>query len=180
MKTLIEAVEAWIDDRITNNIAVDRADRMSHSASVGVLNWHGKFKEMLARAHQNESIAVRQANRIDELERRIKIMNDSPPIGRESATDLSNRIEHLERRVELLIDESDTGRLDDVDNRLDDLKCSVEEKVDSCDVDDKVELALSAQDLPDVYSIEAMIETKVGEAVREEIDATDFKITVER
>ena len=152
MKTLIEAVEAWIDDRITNNIAVDRADRMSHSASVGVLNWHGKFKEMLARAHQNESIAVRQAKRIEELE----------------------------RRVELLIDESDTGRLDDVDNRLDDLKCSVEEKVDSCDVDDKVESALSAQDLPDVYSIEAMIQTKVMDAVREEIDATDFKITVER
>ena len=152
MKTLIEAVEAWIDDRITNNIAVDRADIMSHSASVGVLNWHGKFKEMLARAHQNESIAVRQAKRIEELE----------------------------RRVELLIDESDTGRLDDVDNRLDDLKCSVEEKVDSCDVDDKVESALSAQDLPDVYSIEAMIQTKVMDAVREEIDATDFKITVER
>lgn len=149
MKTLIEAVEAWIDDRITN---VDRADRMSHSASVGVLNWHGKFKEMLARAHQNESIAVRQAKRIEELE----------------------------RRVELLIDESDTGRLDDVDNRLDDLECSVEEKVDSCDVDDKVESALSAQDLPDVYSIEAMIQTKVMDAVREEIDATDFKITVER
>lgn len=138
-----------MDDRITN---VDRADRMSHSASVGVLNWHGKFKEMLARAHQNESIAVRQAKRIEELE----------------------------RRVELLIDESDTGRLDDVDNRLDDLECSVEEKVDSCDVDDKVELALSAQDLPDVYSIEAMIQTKVMDAVREEIDATDFKITVER
>ena len=149
MKTLIEAVEAWIDDRITN---VDRADRMSHSASVGVLNWHGKFKEMLARAHQNESIAVRQAKRIEELE----------------------------RRVELLIDESDTGRLDDVDSRLDDLECSVEEKVDSCDVDDKVESALSAQDLPDVYSIEVMIETKVMDAVRAELDATDFKITVER
>jgi len=142
MKTLIEAVEAWIDDRITMQVR------------------------------------LLDAARIEELERRIKIMNDSPPIGRESATDLSNRIEHLERRVELLIDESDTA--DDVDSRLNDLECSMEEKVDSCDVDDKVESALSAQDLPDVYSIEVMIETKVMDAVREELDATDFKITVER
>jgi len=156
MKTLIEAVEAWIDDRITNNIAVDRADRMSHSETVGVLNWHGKFKEMLARAHQNESIAVRQANRIDELE----------------------------RRVALWIDEGDTSRLDSVDSRLDDLECSMDEKVDNCDVDDKVESALSDLDLPDSYSVEVMIddalETKVMDAVRAEIDATDFKITVER
>ena len=168
MKTLINAVEEWIDLRIfaNNKNAI----------------YEAKFKEMLARAHQNESIAVRQANRIEELERRIKIMNDSPPIGRESATDLSNRIEHLERRVELLIDESDTA--DDVDSRLNDLECSMEEKVDNCDVDDKVESALSDLDLPDSYSVEVMIddalETKVMDAVRAELDATDFKITVER
>ena len=46
MKTLIEAVEAWIDDRITNNIAVDRADRMSHSATVDIQDLDAKFKEM--------------------------------------------------------------------------------------------------------------------------------------
>jgi len=149
MKTLIEAVEAWIDDRITNNIAVDRADRMSHSASVGVLNWHGKFKEMLARAQIQ-----------------------------------ANRIEDLERRIELWIEESDSARLDSVDSRLDDLECSMDEKVDNCDVDDKVESALSDLDLPDSYSVEVMIddalETKVMDAVRAEIDATDFKVTVER
>ena len=166
MKTLIEAVEAWIDLRIfaNNKNAI----------------YEAQFKEMLARAHLNESVAVRQTDRIEELERRIKIMNDSPPIGRESATDLSNRIEYLQRRIDLWIDESDTGRLDDVDSRLNDLQCSMDEKVDNCDVDDKVESALSAQDLPDVYSIEVMIETKVMDAVRAEIDATDFKITVER
>ena len=138
MKTLINAVEEWIDLRIfaNNKNAI----------------YEAKFKEMLARAHQNESIAVRQANRIEELE----------------------------RRVALWIDEGDTARLDSVDSRLDDLECSMDEKVDNCDVDDKVESALSAQDLPDVYSIEVMIETKVMDAVRAELDATDFKITVER
>jgi len=142
MKTLINAVEEWIDLRIfaNNKNAIFEA----------------KFKEMLARAHQNESIAVRQANRIEELE----------------------------RRVALWIDEGDTSRLDSVDSRLDDLECSMDEKVDNCDVDDKVESALSDLDLPDSYSVEVMIddalETKVMDAVRAELDATDFKITVER
>jgi len=149
MKTLIEAVEAWIDDRITNNIALDRADRLSHSATVDIQDLDAKFKEM-------EKIHIRDANIIEELE----------------------------RRVALWIDESDTSRLDDVDSRLDDLECSMDEKVDNCDVDDKVESALSDLDLPDSYSVEVMIddalETKVMDAVRAEIDATDFKITVER
>ena len=142
MKTLINAVEEWIDLRIfaNNKNAI----------------YEAKFKEMLARAHQNESIAVRQANRIEELE----------------------------RRVALWIDEGDTARLDSVDSRLDDLECSMDEKVDNCDVDDKVESALSDLDLPDSYSVEVMIddalETKVMDAVRAELDATDFKITVER
>jgi len=60
----------------------------------------------------------------------------------------------------------------------------MEEKVDNCDVDDKVESALSDLDLPDSYSVEVMIddalETKVMDAVRAELDATDFKVTVER
>ena len=178
MKTLIEAVEAWIDDRITNNIALDRADRLSHSATVDIQDLDAKFKEM-------EQIHIRDANRIEELERWIVILDgDSPPIGRESATDLSERLDHQEQRIALWIDEGDTARLDSVDSRLDDLECSMDEKVDNCDVDDKVESALSDLDLPDSYSVEVMIddalETKVMDAVRAELDATDFKITVER
>jgi len=142
MKTLIEAVEAWIDLRIfaNNKNAI----------------YEAKFKEMLARAHQNESIAVRQANRIEELE----------------------------RRVALWIDEGDTSRLDSVDSRLDDLECSMDEKLDSYEVADGIDSALADLDLPDSYSVEVMIddalETKVMDAVRAELDATDFKITVER
>jgi len=149
MKTLIEAVEAWIDDRITNNIAVDRADRMSHSATVDIQDLDAKFKEM-------KKIHLRDANRIAELE----------------------------RRIELWIDESDTARLDSVDSRLDDLECSMDEKLDSYEVADGIDSALADLDLPDSYAIEVMIddalETKVMDAVRAELDATDFKITVER
>ena len=149
MKTLIEAVEAWIDDRITNNIALDRADRLSHSATVDIQDLDAKFKEM-------EQIHIRDANRIDELE----------------------------RRVALWIDEGDTSRLDSVDSRLDDLECSMDEKLDSYEVADGIDSALADLDLPDTYSVEAMIddalETKVMDVVRAELDATDFKITVER
>ena len=149
MKTLIEAVEAWIDDRITNNVALDRADRMSHSATVDIQDLDAKFKEM-------EQIHIRDANRIEELE----------------------------RRVALWIDEGDTARLDSVDSRLDDLECSMDEKLDSYEVADGIDSALADLDLPDSYSVEVMIddalETKVMDAVRAEIDATDFKVTVER
>jgi len=178
MKTLIEAVEAWIDDRITNNIALDRADRLSHSATVDIQDLDAKFKEM-------EQIHIRDANRIEELERWIVILDgDSPPIGRESATDLSERLDHQEQRIALWIDEGDTSRLDSVDSRLDDLECSMDEKLDSYEVADGIDSALADLDLPDSYSVEVMIddalETKVMDAVRAELDATDFKITVER
>jgi len=144
MKTLITAVEEWIDLRIfaNNKNAIFEA----------------KFKEMLARAHQNEIIAVRDANRIAELERRILILDGDNTYDSERATT--------------------------IESRLDDLECSMDEKVDSSDVDDRVESAMSDLDLPDSYAIEVMIddalETKVMDAVRAELDATDFKITVER
>ena len=162
MKTLIEAVEKWIDDKITDNIAVDRADRMSHSATVDVQDLNAKLNAM-------EEIHIRDANRIADLERRVQFYLDSPSPesdGEESTvTELSMR-------------------LDDVDSRLDDIECSMEEKIDSCDVEDKVESAMSDLDLPDSYAIEVMIddavETKVMDAVIAEINATDFKITVER
>jgi hypothetical protein len=151
MKTLIEAVEKWIDDKITDNIAVDRADRMSHSATVDVQDLNAKLNEM-------EKIHIRDANRIAELERRVMILDGDNTFDAERATT--------------------------IESRLDDLECSMEEKIDSCDVEDKVESAMSDLDLPDSYAIEVMIddavETKVMDAVIAEINATDFKITVER
>ena len=130
MKTLIEAVEAWIDERVFANSWT--ADHDS------------KFKK---------------------LERRILILEQEPTGEESMVTELSMR-------------------LDDVDSRLDDLECSMDEKVDSSDVDDRVESAMCDSDLPDSYAIEVMIddalETKVMDAVRAELDATDFKVTVER
>ena len=148
MKTLITAIEEWIDDRVwkASRVAEHEAQFDANEQKLDVLH---------------EQVA--------ELERRLQLYLNSPSPesdGEESTvTELSMR-------------------LDDVDSRLDDLECSMEEKIDSCDVEDKVESAMSDLDLPDSYSIEVMIddalETKVMDAVKAELDATDFKITVER
>ena len=137
MKTLINAVEEWIDLRIfaNNKNAIFEA----------------KFNEM-------EKIHIRDANRIAELERRVMILDGDNTFDAERATT--------------------------IESRLDDLECSMEEKTDSHEVEDIIQNAVGDLDLPDSYAIEVMIddaiETKVMDAVIAEINATDFKITVER
>ena len=190
MKTLIEAVEAWIDERVfANSWTADHEP---------------KFEELKKRAHANETIAVRDADRISKLERAVSVLA-MPSSEADAKFDeyerklsvLHERVGELDRRVQLYLDspspESNgeestvtelSMRLDDIDSKLDDLECSVEEKVDSCDVDDRVESAIEDIDFPDSYAIEVMIddalETKVMDAVKAELDATDFKVTVER
>jgi len=168
MKTLIEAVEKWIDDKITDNIAVDRADRMSHSATVDLAELNAKFNE-----YERKLSVLHE--RVGELDRRVQLYLDSPSPEAYAEEPMYEADQMLS---ELII------KSRAVDSRLDDLECSMEEKVDSCDVDDRVESAIEDIDLPDSYSIEVMIddalETKVMDAVKTELDATDFKITVER
>ena len=196
MKTLIEAVEAWIDERVfANSWTADHEP---------------KFEELKKRAHGNEEIAVRDADRISKLERAVSVLA-MPSSEADAKFDeyerklsvLHERVGELDRRLQLYLDspspESDAEepmyeadqmlseliiKSRAVDSRLDDLECSMEEKIDSCDVEDKVESAMSDLDLPDSYAIEVMIddavETKVMDAVIAEINATDFKITVER
>ena len=168
MKTLIEAVEAWIDDRVANNIAVERADRMSHSAFVDVEELNGTLKAM-------EEIHIRDANRIADLERRLQLYLESPSPEADAGESMYE--------ADQMLSELDS-RLDGVDSRLEDLECSMEQKTDSDEVETMVESAMEDLDFPDSYAIEVMVddalETKVMDAVRAEIDATDFKVTVER
>ena len=137
MKTLINAVEEWIDLRIF--------------ASSKNAIFEAKFNEM-------EKIHIRDANRIAELERRVMILDGDNTFDAERATT--------------------------IESRLDDLECSMEHKTDSDEVETMVESGIEDLDFPDSYAIEVMIddaiETKVMDAVIAEINATDFKITVER
>ena len=144
MKTLIETIESWIDDRITNNIALDRADRMSHSATVDIQELEAKFKDM-------EEIHIRDAQRIATLERRVMELRDPD-------TDA--------------VDDAFNSTLDELVDRVDTLESEM------------YEVEKTTEDIPDSYSIEVMIddalETKVMDAVKEELDATEFKVTIER
>ena len=135
MKTLINAVEEWIDDRV----------------------WKA------SRVAEHEA-------QFDANELKLNALHE--------------QVAELQRRIDLWVDESDTARLDSVDSRLDDLECSMEHKTDSDEVETMVESGIEDLDFPDSYAIEVMIddalETKVMDAVKAELDATDFKITVER
>lgn len=126
MKTLITAVEEWIDLRIF--------------ASSKNAIFETKFNEM-------EKIRILDANRIATLERQMLDLKDP-------------------------VDEEQTERLDDLADRVHTLESEMY----------VVESATA--DIPDTYSIEVMIddalESKVVDAVRDEIDSIDFKVTVER
>ena len=151
MKTLIEAVEAWVDERVFANswttdhepkfnemaVKLERADRMSHSATVDVQDLNAKLNEM-------EKIHIRDANRIAELERRVMSLDEDNSFDNSEANiiDINERLEDIESRLE-----------------------SVEGEVDIEEI---------AQNVHD------NVESFIIDAVRTEIDAIDFKVTVER
>ena len=126
MKTLIEAVEEWIDLRIF--------------ASSKNAIFETKFNEM-------EKIHIRDAERIATLERRVMELSDP-------------------------VDEALYLSFDELVERVDTLESEI------------YEVQKTTEDIPDAYSIEVMfldaLETKVIDAVRDEIDSIDFKTTVER
>ena len=107
--------------------------------------------ELEARFKDMEEIHIRDAERIATLERRMMELRDPD-------TDA--------------VDEALNERLDDLAERVDTLESEM------------YEVEKTTEDIPDTYSIEVMIddalETKVMDAVKEELDATEFKVTIER
>ena len=133
MKTLIEAVELWIDSKVESNIRP----------------W---LKDM-------EEIHIRDANRIAELELKALLYLDS------SKADAGESMHEADQMLSELVD-----RVDEMDSRLDDVESSLEDKIDTCDAGEIVDMAVTGIDL----------ESRIIDAVQSEIDAIDFKITVER
>ena len=103
--------------------------------------------ELEARFKDMEEIHIRDAERIATLERRMMELRDPD-------TDA--------------VDEALNERLDDLAERVDTLESEM------------YEVEKTTEDIPDTYSIEVMIddalETKVMDAVKEELDATEFKV----
>jgi len=135
MKTLINAVEEWIDLRILAN---------------------NKNEYFEAKLNEMEEIHIRDANRIADLERRVQLYQDSP------SPEYNDGEESTVTELGM--------RLDDMDSRLDDVESSLEDKIDTCDADEMVDIAVNDIDL----------ESQIIDAVQSEINAIDFKITVER
>jgi hypothetical protein len=133
MKTLIEAVELWIDSKVESNIRP----------------W---LKDM-------EEIHIRDANRIAELELKALLYLDS------SKADAGEAMHEADQMLSELVD-----RVDEMDSRLDGVESSLEDKIDTCDADEMVDIAVTGID----------VESRIIDAVQSEIDAIDFKITVER
>jgi|MDTC01.1.fsa_nt_gb TolA-binding protein len=165
MKTLIEAVEKWIDDKITDNIAVDRADRMSHSATVDVQDLNAKLNEM-------EKIHIRDANRIAELERRVMgLVEDSSFDGNEAnIININERLEDLESLVE-----EAQGTADEAQYCANNVESSLE------DIESRFESVEGEVDIEEVArNVHENVESFIIDAVREEIDNIDFTVVVER
>jgi len=104
-----------------------------------------KFKEM-------EELHIRDAERIAELELKALLYLDS------SKADAGESMHEADQMLSELVD------------RVDDVESSLEDKIDTVDVDEMVDTAVNDID----------VESRIIDAVQSEIDAIDFKITVER
>ena len=114
-----------------------------------------------------EQINIRDANRIAKLEREITVLRQQK-IENDRLTNLTNELRMRTRVLESKLNEGgiDIDGDESLIERIDNLECVVEDKVDRDEVEDMIE----RNDIDDL----------IIDAVRNEIDSIDFKVTVER
>ena len=113
-----------------------------------------KFKEM-------EDIHIRDANRIAGLERRVLELRTTDTLSPDSGESMHEADQILSELVD---------RVDEMDSRIDEVYDEMHERLTADEVDERVVNAVADID----------IESQIIDAVQSEIDAIDFKITVER
>ena len=161
MKTLISAVEEWIDLRIF--------------ASSKNAIFEAKFNEMAVTFKATEELHIRDANRIASLELTVMRLNERLlDTERNVIIQADGEVFSVKERMDAL-----ESTLDDHESKIDDLESVVEDKVDRDEVEDMIE-----SNEPDTDEIERAVRDSIEEfivdAVRNEIDAADFKVIVER
>jgi len=178
MKTLIEVIEAWVDDRVMAKIA---------SSETGDPKWL-KIEQLMQDVKQveeenkalhhlygeAEAIHIRDANRIADLERQMMGLDEDNSFDGLNQINISQRLESLESTVEEVESSiHDVERLaETLDSQADDFEYRISELEQKADED---------IDLGDVIStVRDSVEEFIVDAVRNEIDAVDFKVTVER
>ncbi len=142
MKTLIEAVETWIDGRIK------------------------------ARVNELDVRACRDTNRIATLERKIMALENAT--GVEDMVTLTERLDIVESSAEDALASAEEAQsvAESVDCRVDDH----EYRIDQLEADNVAEVDADAIE----RSVRDSVEDFIVDAVRTEIDAIDFRVTVER
>ena len=178
MKTLIEVIEAWVDDRIMAKIA---------SSETGDPKWL-KIEQLMQDVKQveeenkalhhlygeAEAIHIRDANRIADLERQMMGLDEDNSFDGLNQINISQRLESLESSVEEVessmhdaesLTETLDSQGDDHEYRISDLEQKANEDIDYGDV---------------ISVVRDSLEEFIVDAVRSEIDAVDFKVTVER
>jgi hypothetical protein len=113
-----------------------------------------RFKEM-------EEIHIRDSNRIALLESRVQLYLDSPS----PKADAGESMHEADQILSELVD-----RVDEMDSRIDEVYDEMHERLTADEVDERVVNAVADID----------IESQIIDAVQSEIDAINFKITVER
>lgn len=177
MKTLIEAVEAWIDDRVMAKIESSEKDNPKWMKIAQLMH---DVKQLEEEKKASEEIYIRDANRIAELERKILTLENST--GVEDMVTLTERLDIIEstaddalanaEEAQSLAEEAQSiaasadNRIDDQEYRIDELESlSGDAEIDT----DEIE-----------RNVRSGVEDFIVDAVRTEIDAVDFRITVER
>jgi len=180
MKTLIEVIEAWVDDRVMAKIASSETGDPKWLKIEQLMQDVKQIEEENKALHhlygEAEAIHIRDANRIAELERKVMGLDTDISFDYSEANNINiiERLEGLESSVEEVESSMhDVERLaetldsqgDDFEYRISDLEQKANEDIDYGDV---------------ISVVRDSLEEFIVDAVRTEIDAVDFKVTVER
>lgn len=178
MKTLIEVIEAWVDDRIMAKIASSETGDPKWLKIAQLTQDVKQIEEENKALHhlygEAEAIHIRDANRIADLERKVMGLDEDNSFDGLNQINISQRLESLESTVEEVESSiHDVERLaETLDSQADDFEYRISELEQKADED---------IDLGDVIStVRDSVEEFIVDAVRNEIDAVDFKVTVER
>ena len=178
MKTLIAVIEAWVDDRVMAKIASSETGDPKWLKIEQLMQDVKQIEEENKALHhlygEAEAIHIRDANRIADLERQMMGLDEDNSFDGLNQINISQRLESLESTVEEVESSMhDVERLaetldsqgDDFEYRISDLEQKANEDIDYGDV---------------ISVVRDSLEEFIVDAVRTEIDAVDFKVTVER
>jgi len=162
MKSLIEAVEAWIDTRIMNKteiafvkcrIRIDDLEYLQEAHAKRISSLEGELLELKLKAKEvssDDAVLVTEDERLDAIESRL----DDLDSGIEDANTLA---------------ENAYSECNDLEYRVDELEQLHKDEIDPEDIERTV-----------LRAVQDDISEHVISAVRSELDAVDFRVTIER